>query len=578
MTPMQRLVRASLAAIAVPPLLVVWLLAARGVDAPIGDQWALSPMFAGTGVPSVAELLRQGNDSLLVFPKLLWVGMGRLSHWNTIREMWVTAALMITVGWLLLFNWSKTIARVPGPAALPLVPASVVFFSYAQHENLLWGIQLVAYVSLAALLATLTIARARVSLGRTLTWSATFGVLAIFSFSNGLLIMPLSIPALLWFGRGRHRASRLAWAGWSVVLGGSAWFYAHHLHPEVVALTGQVHGVLPTAIPSHAPLQAASAFLAFVGSSLSWVSPAVTPGGRFERAMVSGLLVLAVLAGATARLLARRRPDETVDALAIWGTLAAYGLASGVLIVLGRLNNGPEYMLSSRYVAFSAPVIIAMLALSTLAVQDAWPARGPRGRAILVGVAGLGLAAVTLLAVLGSVDTVGRIREEYRARLGGKAALQFLELASDADLGALNWSGGAFVRERAPLLFRVGALVDRRHHTTYGHEDPQFAIGCIDPLMPSHDSRLPLSGWAYLPARGRPADAVIVTRRLRDARVPIAIAVPHRSRRDAQAAVPDDATDIAWETDVPLTPDGTRAWAYDAERNEAFELTATCPR
>lgn len=573
---MHRLVRASLAAIAVPPLLVAWLVAARSVDAPIGDQWALSLMFAGTGVPSVSELLRQGNDSLLVFPKLLWVGMGRLSHWNTTREMWVTLALMLAVGWLLLFNWWKTIAKSPGPAALPLIPASVVFFSYAQHENFLWGIQLVAYVALAALLATLTLARARMSFRLTLAWSAVIGVVAMFSFSNGLLVMPLTVPALLWFGRGRHRGAWLAWAGWLAVLGGSAWFYMQHLHPEVVELTGQVHGVLPAVSLRHAPGQTVSAYLGFIGSSLSWGGPALAPGGKFERAVVGGLLVLVALVGAVAWLLVRRRSAGTGDALAVWGTLAAYGIASGVLIVLGRLNNGPEYMLSSRYVAFSAPVIIAMLALSTLAVQDAWQACRPPGRPVLATAASLGLSAVTLLAVLGSVDAIDRIRDEYRARLGGKAALQFLELARDADLGLLNWSGGALVRERAPMLFQVGALVEQRHHTAYRQEDPQFAIGCIDPVTPLGESRVQLSGWGYLPARGRPVDAVIVTRRLRAAGVAVAIAVPHRSRRDAQAAVPDDATDIAWETDAPLTPDGTRVWALDVERNEAFELTRAC--
>ena len=174
------------------------------------------------------------------------------------------------------------------------------------------------------------------------------------------------------------------------------------------------------------------------------------------------------------------------------------------------------------------------------------------------------------------IDATSLEGSEIRTlRLGQRVRF---DLADDGDLGALNWSGGALVRARASMLFRVGALVDRRHQTRYRPEDRRAAVGCIDPVTPSTEFRDHLSGWAYLPDRRRPADAVIVTRRLRDARVPIALAIPHGSRRDAQAAVPDDATDIAWATDAPRTPDGIRAWAYDAERNDAYELTPTCRR
>ena len=74
-------------AAAVPPLVAIADVARYGVDVPAGDQWSLAPMFERLDAGSVAPhgLFGQANESRPAVPRLFFLALSRLGHWNVKR-------------------------------------------------------------------------------------------------------------------------------------------------------------------------------------------------------------------------------------------------------------------------------------------------------------------------------------------------------------------------------------------------------------------------------------------------------------------------------------------------------------
>src|SRR5437870_11339168 len=118
--------------IAVPPLLIGLLIFRNGVDVPFLDEWdGTAPLFEkmADGTLGLADFFAQHNEHRIFFPRLIFFGLGRLTHWNIQAELWVTWFLAL----LCLFNiWQ--IARRSSWKNSPhafwlLFAASVLLFS-----------------------------------------------------------------------------------------------------------------------------------------------------------------------------------------------------------------------------------------------------------------------------------------------------------------------------------------------------------------------------------------------------------------------------------------------------------------
>jgi hypothetical protein len=566
---------------ALPPLVAACSIAKYGVDVPLGHQWRYADMYARRPlVPSWAELTRQENDNIFIIPKLIWAAMSRIDYWNAIREMWLVLAAMAVAGGLLAFLWHRTVSRGSLAKVLPLALASLVLFTPAQPENLLWGIQLIVFIPLVALLLIAATVRTTWTTPVVLGVTALICLVAMCSWSSGLLLWPLCVPLVI---SARPEAMRewKGWAAWGTCAALSVTWYLRSLHPEPAADPGVTHGQVPRIGDLGGQWQAAAkGFLAFVGSSLSYTHHRWVTIDRFDMAIAVGAAVLLALFVSAAALLATRRTDR-LQVLVLWGAVAAYGLGSGALAVMGRFAFGPQYMLSTRYIAFSGPAVIATMALITVALGDLSD-RGKRGRAA-AAIAGVGLAAtVAVLGLRAAKDGETAMWDLHRVRLQGRAALQFREVASDEQLTVLDFTGPRLIRLRAPLLYGSGALVDVRS-TIHVHEDSQpgdaGAAGCVEHTALQPDGRMVLSGWAYLPVRHRPADGILITRRGGNVRTPVALATPTIERPDvSQRLNEDEALHTGWAVTAPGPVEDAVAWAYDAERNEAFPLPRSCPR
>ena len=176
--------------LALPALWVGWLIYQYGVDMPWGDQWdstrlLLEKMRAGT--LGFADFFAFHNEHRIFFPRLLTLGLAKLTHWNVRAEL-----LMI---WILVCVCSLNLWRVAqisgwrnsGVRHWLLLGTNVLLFSPLQWENLLWGFQIGFILPLATMTACLWVAPFAPAALR-LSWPRWFFVLSALSPSRvGLL-------------------------------------------------------------------------------------------------------------------------------------------------------------------------------------------------------------------------------------------------------------------------------------------------------------------------------------------------------------------------------------------------------
>jgi hypothetical protein len=539
-----------------------------GVDVPVGDQWSLSPMFERLDLGSRAPhgLFGQANESRPAVPRLFFIALSRLGRWNVKREMYATQALLIvtSLGLALLSRrlgarWTESIAV--------LVFANMALFSAAQYSNFLWGIQFIVYVPFACLVWLAFVASGPSADSATFLAAAALCAVATFSFANGMILWPAAAVVLV-ASRGATRRNAVAWLGWAAAgLGSLAFYVRGYQHPAG-------HPGFSAAV--HAPLDAILGFLAFLGSSL-------TVDGRFvvrpfPLAVLAGVVICAVLLGILALTMREWRRPSFVRPAAVWLGLAAYGLASAAITVAGRLGFGREYVLSSRYVAFSATTIGATAFL----VGTAWRHLRDEGRregALFVSHAAVALAAAfTVLWGMNSWQCSAHLNEWRRTRLQARALLPFADIADANDVRTvLTPPVPAELHALWSRLVALGVLENLRpRYVAPDAPRATSAYGEVERLDRLDGREYEAAGWSYLPVAMRAGDAVLVTTGSRNGRWPLAACVPRLVRSDvfARTGAPQ-AIISGWSVRFHvLAPDQeVELWTLDGATDRAYPIS-----
>src|SRR5262245_38487639 len=132
----------ALLAAAAPPLVIAGAVARHARNVPLQDQWTFVPMVLDglAGRIGFGALWTQNNEHRLVLPRLLLVGLARLTAWDVRVEM--ACNLLVALATLALL--AALVRRTVGPTAPGLVAwlvatSSVFVFSPVQWQNWLWG-------------------------------------------------------------------------------------------------------------------------------------------------------------------------------------------------------------------------------------------------------------------------------------------------------------------------------------------------------------------------------------------------------------------------------------------------------
>src|SRR4051794_7414842 len=112
-----------------------------GVNVPFWDEWDLSTIFLkqADGHLSLGALADFHNESRPLFPRLAFLVIGKLTHWNFKSFMAVTFLLACAIAYLLHRLRRKSFPTGSIRSAFLLLLTNLLLFSPVQSEIWFWG-------------------------------------------------------------------------------------------------------------------------------------------------------------------------------------------------------------------------------------------------------------------------------------------------------------------------------------------------------------------------------------------------------------------------------------------------------
>lgn len=566
----------ALAGTAVAAAFIVLLILRYAVAIPMLDDWEMVPlvMKAHTGGLTFADLFAQQQEARTFFPKLIFIALSFAKYWDA------RAAMMLSV--LICCLTALGLYRLIARAKLPEVVATIAFvlcvlliFSPAQHELWLLASGFPSFVPALCMVWGICVATGRRGIASRFWICVALAVGASFTLSNGLLAWGLTFPLLLAIEPERTgKRWLLSWCAAAAVCA-ALYFWNFQFQPD---------------LPGFAPRKSLIEYWQYVAAFL---------GGAFGRAGNEHPLAISVTIGtglllgylaALVDAITRRRDPIHRARVVPWLGLGGYSIGSAVLAALGRIEWGVSQALESRYVAYSISLSIALIVLGAIYWTEFRMRAPSRLRFASFAVALLLVAGCFTFGLLCAADSVSFFRiRSAAARLGQSAVLFSAALDTSKTTGAVNFPRPDFVRKNAEALDRLGllrtrlvrtrALAELRHA---GAEDGG-AAGWWDGLTTGSDGINVAWGWAALPARNRPADAVILAYANEKGEwIAFAISDAVLSRPDvARALGSADQLWSGWRARfaADALPKGAEisAWAINAREPKLYRLKTTAP-
>ena len=568
----------ALTAVLLPAGFLAGTIFVYGVNVPYWDQWEVADLVvkAFDGRLSLRDLTSQQNESRLVFPRLLFIGLAYLTGYDVRYEMWGSFCFACLVVYNVYRLGRLTLGGNRRQEVLLLFLASSLIFSLIQWENWFWGIQLSFFVPIACVTSILSLSYSSLSVGTKLAASGALATLSTFSFAHGMLCWVIVLPVLvlqMW----KELKTKPWWIGcWllgfavNVGLYFSNYIKPHH-HPSFTEALTQ-------------PLAVLGYFLALLGAPLGWG----TKLNSLYQAIGIGF-GMAVLFVMLCIYVWRHRNEPLVMYRALgWLTLGSYTLVSAGVTTLGRLGLGIQTALSSRYGAFTFPLIVALVYLVPIVLDIYGKKRLPDGEPWMIRCTIILITVLLVLHVATTRSALARVKSNWEHRLQAKAVLLFISTLPSESLTRTMYPGLGTLKYYAEGLDRHGLLSPglRRSLSIKNAERRQTAevdrCGWFDLLQRKGGAAYFAKGWAILPHRREPADGIVLAYEETSGSFTIFDLVVVRTRRPdvAQAFRQNRPVRAGWEHSFTLPqvtgkPIKIAAWALDANTGELCKLQKT---
>jgi hypothetical protein len=550
------------------------LIVKYSVNVPFQDQWAIARLLPKwvEGTLSFGDLIAQHNESRKFFPRLIFLALAQFTHWDVRYEMLSSflLACIVAVNLYLLSRLTWVSSRIQG--LLLAAIANLIIFSPVQWDNWLWGIQVVVFIPIACITTAISVCYSQLRLTSKFWICLGLAIVSTFSYANGILYWAIVFPVLLpaWRDWLSHKRLVVAW-----------WFSF-----AIACLVYFSNYQKPTQTPSFAyalshPLEASNYFLAFLGTPLGYGTTLPT----VLQASIVGFTLL-LLIGIIGLYFYKHR-TVLVYPNRGWLMLGTYSLLSASITTLGRVGFGIEQATSSRYTTFSLYLLIALIYLIPIAINHAWQQgylkkRWSRGK---VAIAAL-IAILFLLHFQTAAFSNQMMGYTKISRLQGKACLLLIDNFVQEDCLRDKISPRvSVVRDRIHAINKYGFLQPPLVTSKYAEDisgDVQDNYGYFDNLRKADSGSYIATGWAILPQKQEPADAVILTYRDTNNKSIVYAVVDNQFPRDdiAKAYGKPAYLNSGWQTQIsldklPSLPNQKmqiNAWAFDTDTGQTFKL------
>ncbi|NEP05935.1 MAG: hypothetical protein F6K34_14550, partial [Okeania sp. SIO4D6] len=273
--------------------------------------------------------------------------------------------------------------------------------------------------------------------------------------------------------------------------------------------------VSPSLIPAFRhPEQTLQFFLAFLGSPL---------GSGFEISpLTSSIFIGGVEIGIFCclfiYLLKHIKNYHILERTIGWMMIAIYSIISALITAVGRVGFGVESALPSRYTTFSIYLIIAIIHLLPIVLSHIYSQINPiKSQVWLYKVTvAIAMTGLMILHYKSFTYSVKEIKSSYQLRMEGKTCLSFINIIENKFCIEENILGNYdHVKDLVKGLNYLGMLkpnlvASNNIEAIAAEKSPDQTYGSLDGIIPLNSWYF-VNGWAFLPERNEPADAIILT-------------------------------------------------------------------
>lgn len=546
-----------------------------GVDTPLWDEWLVGGYLdkLAQGRLSLHDLFQQQNEYRQFFPNLIFVALAWLTSWDVRSGMVLSFifAGLVSFNIYRLGNWS--LDETPRRAAWTYLIANLIIFSPVQHENWLQGQQLIYFLPIACLTTSLLVASAgNLRIGTKFALCAVASIISSFSSANGMLCWLLLLPVLAW-SSSRDELWRKKWwiiawiAGFALTLA----FYFHDLR------TPPQHN--PLALTQTNPMRVVLYFLAILGRSLA--------PGRLIFAGAVGLVLVSVFVWLCLSFWRTQKSSPSqAQRMLSWLMLGSYSIITAALITIGRFDQGPESGLTSRYTTYSLYLPVALVYLLPMTLgrgsQQLRLFKLKLSTARLLTFLGVSLIVIHLPIYLLGIRQMSSFRV---ASLQSKACSLFVNVVQDECLTKTVYPEVDTFKRMVNAADRLGLIrpslikSNRVQDIDNTPTQSQNNRGTFHCLLLAEGETYVASGWANLPDRGEPADAVLLAYEQDGGPAMIFAIALLNTERDIVSALFRRGIygDSRWSKSFSLKPMNRgpvklTAWGFDAYSGKAYKL------
>lgn len=355
------------AAACVAPILYLLFVTHYSINVPNEDDWTVVPLVHAVlhGHLTLSALWAQHNENRMLFPNIIFVVIGDLTHDDTVFLIVMSAATMVASYFVFLAVFRSYALRSLTPLIVLILGG--LWFSIEDWENAFLGFQLAWYMILLCLVVMLQflLTPQRSQLG--FAFAVVVAVIASFSSFQGLALWPVGLICLIWALPGdprlwirRRKAEALVWLGAAAVtLGVYFWGYTSQPSGFDSGSSGTLLSSWVDVSPSfalHHPAKTVEFVLVLIGE--------VIPNTHVRTLWLNGLLGTVLFVGASFvvfQCVRHRRGGRNCLPVA----LIIFGLLYDLFIAVGRVAAGVS--LSAPTSRYTMPNLLIVIAIVTYA-------------------------------------------------------------------------------------------------------------------------------------------------------------------------------------------------------------------
>ncbi|MGB3535203.1 MAG: hypothetical protein WBA13_17020 [Microcoleaceae cyanobacterium] len=183
----------------IPVFATIGFIAAFAVDVPAYDQWVLPGLFekVATNNLTFADLFELHNYHRILFPRLIYIGLGFLSSWNILAEI-SFSFILASITYIFLYKLSIITSKSHNNLLFHLSNLMTGLLIFSLTQRWLWGFQLPIFlINLFLVIGCLILSLPRLSTPFKLFLTALCCIITSFSSAQGLMVWLAVLPGIV---------------------------------------------------------------------------------------------------------------------------------------------------------------------------------------------------------------------------------------------------------------------------------------------------------------------------------------------------------------------------------------------